>query len=188
MRLTIQIGSNRTLIVATALSVVAITNVVGVRANEMLKPSLYAFVLKAELEQVRKAIEVRETTALGGGPLPRDTPDRIFLALAFSDEDPGWVAPPNSLIERIGSESVRSVKELQGNNPVYLLNNIIWIDAHTVVLDKEQIQGHAHSAMRKMKLSIENGKWKVIDEGEYWEEDDADAKPFRTSNSGQPIQ
>ena len=188
MRLTTRNTLIPTFIVGTALSVVAITNVAGVSADEMLKPSLYAFVLKAELEQVRKAIELRKTTALGGGPLPRDTTDCIFLALAFSDEDPGWVAPPASLIERIGSKSVRSVSELEGNNPVYVLSNINWIDSHTVVLDKEQIQGDAHHAMRNMKLSIRNGRWKVIDEGEYWERNSADANPILTSNSGQPTQ
>ena len=157
--------------------------------NKNLDPSLCACVLQAELDQVQKLIERKKssTSFLGGGSLPRDTPDRIFFALA--DSNRSWVAPPDSLIEEIGSESVRSAKEVKGNNPVYFLSNIHWVDSHTVVLDKENIQGDAHSAMRKMKLSKTDGTWKVLDEGEFWGRNSADDNPFKShSNSGLPIQ
>jgi len=157
--------------------------------NKNLDPSLCAFVLQAELDQVQKFIELKKssTSFLGGGVSPRDTPDRIFFALAGSDGS--WVAPPDSLIKEIGIESVRSARELKGNNPVYFLSNLHWVDSHTVVLDMENIQGDAHSAMRKMKLSKKDGTWRVLDEGEYWGRNSAGDDIFKShSNSGLPIQ
>lgn len=152
-----------------------------------LEPSLYAFVLQAELEQIQNAIETRETTALGGGPLPRDAPNCIFLADSYSLDDDHWTAPPKSLIDAIGSESVRSVEELQGDNPIYMLSNVTWVDAHTVMLDKEQIQGDRHTAMRRIKFSRKDGQWRVLADGEYWERDPGGVDAFSHSNSGHPL-
>lgn len=159
------------------------------KPTEELDPSLYAYVLQEELKQVQRVLEARESTSsgMGGGPLPRDTPDCIFLAVPDPGQDGSWVVPPDSLIKKIGRESVRSARELTGNDPIYLLTHVQWVDSHSVVLDKEQIQAGSHHAMRKMKLSKEDGAWRVIDPGEYWESNTEEDNPFQSySNSGQP--
>ena len=156
--------------------------------DKNLDPSLCAFVLQAELDRVQKFTELKNssTSFMGGGSLPRDTPDRIFFALAGSDGN--WVAPPDSLIAEIGIESVRSAREIKGSDPVYFLSNFHWVNSHTVVLDMENIQGDVHSAMREMKLSNENGAWRVLDEGRYWGTDSAVDDIFKShSNSGIPV-
>ena len=186
MRFTIRTLLILTLMVSAAFGLVAIKQAIWLNHCQRLQPSLFAFVLQAELDQVRKATKTRESSSLSGGPLPRDTPERIFLAMGRSQPNGTWLPPSRTLLNEIGSTAVRSVSERQGNDPVYVLQNIRWIDWDTVILDKEQTQGAVRSAIRNMKLVYVNGDWEIAEAGDYWEES-TDLSPLSTSNSGMPF-
>ena len=175
-----------TVVVAAPFGAVAIGNAIWTNHCRSLEPSLFTHVFESELDQVRQAIEARESSGLGGGPLPRDTPDRIFFAIGRSEVDGTWVAPGRKLLERMDAANVSSVSQREGNDPVYLLRNIRWTGWNTVQLDKEQFQGDIHSAMRNMKLIRVAGQWSVVEEGEYWA-DESVSRPFGHSNSGSPF-
>ena len=127
-----------------------------------LEPSLYAFLLKEELE-FRKDYEL-EGLEFEGRVFEPDAPDAVVIfSNGYHQEAQTLMVPSQQLMDDIGLESVSPASETDEPQSVYSIHIKEWIDWKTVVVNHGFCGGWCGTSFPQEKLQLIDNEWQFID-------------------------